>query len=212
MSEAFQSQTSPLRDRRHFYRVTTRLPFRIIDGPSPARSWLYTEPGQAPFIYRPGNEELAAAEGRLAHVARRSANLSEGGMRIRFPEDGEEASVLRRAAGFRGPLVHIQMLLENEEMRTLFQLPVRVVRQDRLPWACFVALEFQKIPEGLRRRLEAFVLAVERHRLRHPAHRPGADGEAQADRLRRLEVAESQKATARRKEASRHKKRPRAFP
>ena len=205
------TNTAALRDRRHFYRVTTRLRFRIRPGSRPGRAWIHTEPGMAPYFYRPTPEELEQAEAELEGVARRTINLSEGGMRVRFPEDEEEASLLRRGHHFRSPPVHILLALEGGEQRTLFQLPARQVRMERLPWAHFIAFEFVRLPEGLQRHLEAFVLAVERRRLRHPSPVAGPDAEEKAERLRRLEVAEGQRAAARRK-TLRPKKRARFFP
>jgi hypothetical protein len=207
----------PARNRRHYYRVTTRLRFRVIMGSVPPEVWLHREGGEGSSFYRPEPQTLERARALLAAVPRRSINLSEGGMRVRFPEEEPDRSLLEGGSRFRQRRVHILMAFgePEEEGYQVFQLPAHLVRLDKLPWARFVAFEFYAVPEGLRQRLEGQVLAIERRRLRRNLLAYGSPeaGDDMAERLRRLEAGQQQRRAEQERQPLRHlRRRNRFFP
>jgi hypothetical protein len=181
-------------NRRRFYRVTSRLRFRVAGGSVPPEVWHYRQGGGESALYRPGDAELQQARKLLAQVPRRTINLGEGGMRVRLPEEEPDHTLLQGGGRFHQRRVHILLAFDHPdgESSALFQLPARLVRVDRLPWAHFAAFEFYAVPDGLRQRLEGEVLAIERRRLRRHLVAFGSpdEGEAMAERLRRLEASE----------------------
>ena len=187
-----QPDKKPAEDRRRFYRVHAQLRYRILPDSGPPRPWMHRTDGQGSALHRPETGEIDRAEGLLDEAPLRSVDLSEGGIRVRFPEGGLDAGVLRddgtptEAEGLR-----ILFEVPEREKRILFHLPVRAVRIDSLPWARFVAFAFQHVPEGIRRRLEGLVLAFDRQRLRRDLPGAGEEAEEMASRLRELETRSS---------------------
>jgi hypothetical protein len=152
--------------RREYFRVTTRLRFTFVPARQPPHPWLEQATRPAAFFLRPSAEELARAHGCLAGLPRRTITLSEGGMRVRFPDPGRERSLL--ASGDPGGGAQADVLLEVavRDETVLFRLPVHLLRVDPYPWAPFAAFAFGDLPEAIQQRLEALVVAIHRQRLR----------------------------------------------
>lgn len=206
----------PARNRRHYYRVTTRLRFRVIKGSVPPEVWLYREGGEGSAFYRPEPQTLERARALLADVPRRTINLSEGGMRVRFPEEEPDRTLLEGGSRFHQRRVHILLAFgePDEDLYQVFQLPAHLVRVDKLPWARFAAFQFYGVPEGLRQRLEGQVLAIERQRLRRNLLAYGSPeaGADMAERLKRLEAGQQQRAEQERQPLRHLRRRNRFFP
>ena len=179
------------KERRNFYRATTRLRVRILPGALADRPWLYLEPGAGPFLHRPGEEALERARTLLEAVPRRTVNLSEGGMRIRLPDQEEDRKALGDGLAVRPRELFVLLEFPEERGRAIFGLPARLVRLDDLPWAVFPAMAFRDLPDALRRRLAGFVLSVSRQRRRHLLLGGKPEEAGMAKRLARLEAADS---------------------
>lgn len=206
------------RDRRHYYRTTTRLRFRILEGAVPPRVWLHRASGEGSVFYRPDAPTLDEARALVAAVPRRTINLSEGGMRVRFPEEEPDRGLLEGGGRFHQRRVHVLLAFgePDDQDFALFQLPAHLVRVDKLPWARFVAFEFYAVPDGLRQRLEGEVLAVERRRMRRHLVAYGSPeaGADMAERLKRMEAAQQQRHQAEERQNARrlNRRRKRFFP
>ncbi|MFA9460533.1 PilZ domain-containing protein [Thiohalorhabdus sp. Cl-TMA] len=209
MSEDQQSQSG--KDRRNFYRVTTRLRFRFLPASLSDRPWLHLEPGPAPFLHRPDDKTLHQARSLLEEVPRRTINLSEGGMRVRLPGQVTDRTALGDGKAVRPRELLVLLEFPEDKGRAVFGLPARLVRVDSLPWAIFPALTFKDLPEPMRRRLAGFVVTVGRQRRRSKLHGAGAEeGGDMARRLARLESAETSARHARLQ--ARPRRRNRFFP
>ncbi|MEF8792436.1 hypothetical protein [Thiohalorhabdus sp.] len=179
------------RERRRYYRATTGLRFRILESAIPPRVWLYRQDGEGSAFYQPDSASLENAQKLLAKVPQRNINLSEGGMRIRFPEQQPDLSLVEGGGSHRQRRVHVLLAFDatGEGGAAIFHLPAHLIRVDKLPWARFVALVFYAVPDGLRQRLEGEVMAIERRRLRGNLVASGTteSGDDMAGRLRRME-------------------------
>jgi hypothetical protein len=208
--------SGPARNRRHYYRVTTRLRFRVIKGSVPPEVWFYREEGEGSSFYRPEPQALERARALLTAVPRRTINLSEGGMRVRFPEEEPDRDLLQGGSRFRQRRVHILLAFGEPEQADfqVFQLPAHLVRVDKLPWARFAAFEFYGVPEGLRQRLEGQVLAIERQRLRRNLLAYGSPeaGDDMAERLKRMEAGQQRRSEQERQAVRHLRRRNRFFP
>lgn len=190
-SAARTAETDITYEKRRYHRVTTRLHFRLLPLEGSGRPWLYLNPGEVAYFYRPGSDELREGLRLLASVGRRTINFSEGGARIRLPEEEPDLELVQKARWSHGPGVHFLVAFREGHVDAVFHLPAKVVRIEHLPWAQFVALAFHRIPLGLQRHLEAFVLATDRQRRRRNLVAYGRPEEADmAERLQRLETEE----------------------
>ena len=209
-------ETGATKERRRYYRATTRLRFRILEGSLPPRVWVHWEGGKGSALYHPDPQTLEDAKALLRAVPRRTINLSEGGMRVRFPEQEPDRDLLEGGGHKRQRRVHVLLAFGelDAEGTAIFHLPAQLVRVDKLPWARFVALQFYGVPDGLRQRLEGEVMAIERRRLRRNllAYGTTEGGEAMAERLRRMETAHGTQQKRKRQKLRRLPRQRRFFP
>lgn len=202
-------------ERRRYYRATTRLRFRILEGAIPPQVWMYREGGEGSALYQPDSATLEHAQELLGTVPRRTINLSEGGIRVRFPEQEPDRGLVKGGGRHRQRRVHVLLAFgePGEKDAAIFHLPAHLVRVDKLPWARFVALAFYAVPDGLRQRLEGEVLAIERRRLRRNLMAYGTPEAAEdmAERLRRMETAGNKQQERQRHKVRRLSRRGRRF-
>jgi hypothetical protein len=177
--------------RRQFFRVTTRLRFAFVPAKDPPRPWLYQSPRSVAFFLRPAADELAWAQNLLAAQPRRTVSLSEGGLRVRFPEGGPERAVLDAADPRNGAVADILIEVVARDETALFRLPVQLLRLDAYPWAPFVAFAFSELPQAIQQRLESLVLAIHRQRIRRRFRL--YDEDDMAAQLWRVEAASSRR-------------------